>query len=163
MESIWPAPIAALAEWAGPFRTVNGYGLFSVMTTSRPEIVVEGSDDGRSWLAYEFAWKPGDPERSPSFMAPHMPRLDWQMWFAALGNYRSTPWFERFLGRLLEGTPQTLALLERNPYPARPPRYVRALLYEYRFTRAGSPEARTGWWRRELKGPYSPVLSLPER
>ena len=156
----WPAPIVGLAGAAAPFRSVNPYGLFSIMTTTRPEIIVEGSDDGITWRPYEFRFKPGDPSRRPAFSTPHMPRLDWQMWFAALGNYRANPWFERFLGRLLEGSPQALALLETNPFPDHPPRQVRALLYEYRFT--GPPDTVGGraWWARELKGPYSPVLTL---
>src|SRR5205807_2927415 len=67
-----------------PIRSVNGYGLFRVMTTERPEIVIEGSRDGVEWSEYGFRWKPGDVHRRPAFVAPYMPRLDWQMWFAAL-------------------------------------------------------------------------------
>ena len=82
-----PKPLEKLTEWLEPFRLVNGYGLFAVMTTGRPEIIVEGSDDGVTWHAYEFKWKPGDVHRRPWFVAPHQPRLDWQMWFAALSYY----------------------------------------------------------------------------
>ena len=156
----WPAPVVALYRAARPFRTVNGYGLFAVMTTTRPEIVVEGSDDGVTWLPYEFKWKPGDVRRRPGFVEPHQPRLDWQMWFAALGSYDDTPWFAAFLERLLRGSPPVLALLERNPFPAAPPRYVRAMLYDYRFADPGVRRREGAWWRREAKGPYSPVLSL---
>ena len=156
----WPAPVVALYRAARPFRTVNGYGLFAVMTTTRPEIVVEGSDDGVTWLPYEFKWKPGDVRRRPGFVEPHQPRLDWQMWFAALGSYDDTPWFAAFLERLLRGSPPVLALLERNPFPAAPPRYVRAMLYDYRFTDPGARRREGAWWRREWRGPYSPVLSL---
>src|SRR6185369_14085981 len=87
----WPAPAVSLARATLPFSAVGTYGLFMVMTTSRPEIVVEGSEDGVSWLAYEFRWKPGDPMRRPRFVAPHQPRLDWQMWFAALGTFEENP------------------------------------------------------------------------
>jgi predicted DCC family thiol-disulfide oxidoreductase YuxK len=143
-----------------PFEIVNTYGLFAVMTTTRPEIIVEGSNDGSTWLAYEFKYKPGELTRRPPWVAPYQPRLDWQMWFAALGDYRSDPWILRFMERLLEGSPEVLGLLRDNPFPNAPPHYVRALVYQYRFT---TPEEkrRTGkWWRRELKGEYVPAISL---
>jgi hypothetical protein len=145
-----------------PFRIVNSYGLFAVMTTSRPEIVVEGSDDGVEWRAYELRWKPGDPAKRPRTVAPHQPRLDWQMWFAALGTITMNPWFVAFVQRLLEGSNDVLALLARNPFPVRPPQYVRALLYDYRLT-AREERARTGqWWRRELLGLYCPPVRLQD-
>jgi hypothetical protein len=143
------------------FRFVNRYGLFTMMTTRRPEIIVEGSDDGVTWRAYEFRWKPGDMTRRPRFTGPHLPRLDWQMWFAALDDYRDNPWFLHFLARLLEGSPDVPALLERNPFPDHPPRYVRAVLFDYHFTDPAE-RARTGaWWRRERLGLYCPVLAGP--
>jgi hypothetical protein len=106
------------------------------MTTVRNEIVIEGSDDGTTWLPYEFPWKPGDVMRRPTFVAPHQPRLDWQMWFAALTPYRANPsqWFTQLLQRVLDGEPSVLALLASNPFPAKPPRYVRAVVWEYHFS-----------------------------
>jgi hypothetical protein len=156
----WPQPIPAMMQAAAPLRTVNSYGLFAVMTVTRPEIVVEGSDDAVTWLPYEFKWKPGELNRRPEFVAPHQPRLDWQMWFAALGNYRENPWFVNFLIRLLQGSPAVLALLEKNPFPDRPPRYVRAALYEYRFTDRATHDKTGAWWQRERKGLYCPEISL---
>jgi hypothetical protein len=140
---------------------VNTYGLFAVMTTTRPEIIIEGSNDGKTWLPYEFKYKPGDPRRCPSFVAPHQPRLDWQMWFAALGNYRQNPWFGNFCIRLLQGSPDVLALLARNPFPGAPPRYIRAMVFDYQFSNLQEHRAQGIWWRRELMGEYSPVLSAP--
>ena len=129
------------------------------MTTSRPEIMIEGSDDGENWKPYEFKYKPGNVNRDLRWVAPHQPRLDWQMWFAAPGTFHDNPWFHHFLVRLMEVEEQVLALLERNPFPERPPRFLRAILYRYRFTDAES-RARTGaWWQRERIGPYSPVLA----
>jgi hypothetical protein len=156
----WPATMIQLYNWTAPLRSVNSYGLFRVMTTTRPEIIVEGSNDGTNWQAYEFRYKPGDLKRRPRFVAPHQPRLDWQMWFAALGHYRANPWFIEFCLRLLRGSPQVIALLEHNPFPEAPPTYIRATLYEYHFTDLATRRVDGTWWRREYKGPYCPVLSL---
>ncbi len=156
----WPEPLAKLFDLLAPFHLVNSYGLFAVMTTERPEIIVEGSADGRDWRPYEFKWKPGDVQRAPRFVAPHQPRLDWQMWFAALGYYPNHPWFTLFLRRLLEGSPAALSLLKNNPFPQTPPRYVRAVLYDYRFTDRAGKRATGAWWRRERRGLYCPVLEL---
>jgi len=155
----WPAPIRATTAMISPFRSVNWYGLFSNMTTTRPEIIIEGSNDGVTWRAYEFKWKPGDTKRRPAFMAPHMPRLDWQMWFAASSEYRANPWFSAFLGRLLEGSPEVLALLSSNPFESAPPRYVRGLLYDYRFTNRKERLESADWWHRTLERNYTPVFS----
>jgi hypothetical protein len=153
----WPSPLLALARAVSPLRIVNGYGLFAVMTTRRPEILVEGSADGVTWKPYAFRWKPGDPLRRPGFVAPHQPRVDWQMWFAALGTPEENDWFERFEDRLLEGSPEVLALLGSNPFPGAPPRAVRATLWEYRFTDAAARRTTGAWWAREELGPYGPV------
>jgi hypothetical protein len=146
----------AMLHIVSPFRIVNTYGLFAVMTTERQEIVVEGSDDGVAWQAYEFRYKPGDPRRAPPVVQPHQPRLDWQMWFAALGNYQSNRWFVNFMVRLLQAEPTVLRLLRTNPFPHAPPRYIRARLYLYHFTRWGSRD----WWTHEDRGLYFPPVSL---
>ncbi|HXJ60508.1 MAG TPA: lipase maturation factor family protein [Verrucomicrobiae bacterium] len=159
----WPQPVQRLDEWASPFRSVNSYGLFAVMTTSRPEIVVEGSRDGVTWLPYEFPFKPGALDVAPRFVAPHQPRLDWQMWFAALGDVRQNPWFINFAVRLMQGAPEVLALVRHNPFPGRPPKYIRASLYEYRFTDSAGRQANGTWWRRDAKGLYCPPISLNGR
>lgn len=143
-----------------PLRIVNSYGLFRVMTTSRPEIIIEGSNDGQSWLEYGFKYKPGDLNGSLPWVAPHQPRLDWQMWFAALGNYQDNVWFVNLMVRLLQGSPDVLRLLEKNPFPNGPPLYLRAVLYEYRFTDFDIKRATGAHWQRELKGLYLPVISL---
>jgi predicted DCC family thiol-disulfide oxidoreductase YuxK len=155
-------PIAAADEWLAPFRTINNYGLFAVMTVERHEIIVEGSDDRVHWLSYEFAYKPGDVKKRPAFIAPFQPRLDWQMWFAALGSYGQNPWFENFCIRLLQGSPQVLSLLEKNPFPKHPPRYIRAELYDYHFTNFAERRATGAWWKRKFIREYLPPVSLPE-
>jgi lipase maturation factor 1 len=155
----WP-PADAVIRSLSPFQIINSYGLFAVMTTTRPEIIVEGSNDGVTWLAYEFKYKPGDVARRPAWVAPHQPRLDWQMWFAALGDYQSDPWVVRFMARLLQGSPEVLGLLGRNPFPNAPPHYIRAQLYEYSFTGPAQKKSTGAWWNRELKGVYVPTVSL---
>jgi hypothetical protein len=139
---------------------VNGYGLFRVMTKERPEITIEGSDDGATWRAYEFRWKPGTLERRPEFTGPHMPRLDWQMWFAALGGPRENAWLLYLCQRLLEGSRPVTALLGTDPFPHAPPRFVRATFWRYRFTTAGERRATGAWWSREPLGLYLPSLTL---
>ncbi len=156
----WPETLRAAERAVFPFRTVGSYGLFARMTTQRNEIVVEGSNDGSRWEAYEFKWKPGDLRRAPGWVQPHQPRLDWQMWFAALGTVRDNLWFQNFMVRILQGSQDVLVLLEKNPFPAGPPRYVRALLYRYRFTDAGQRRRDGTWWRREPGGIYCPPVSL---
>ena len=140
-----------------PFHSTNAYGLFAVMTTERPEIDLQGSEDGIVWKSYTFRWKPGDVMRRPEFCTPHLPRLDWQMWFAALGgDCRSQSWFLAFEQRLLEGSPAVLGLLGENPFPDHPPRFLRARLYSYRFTRKGDQ----AWWKREEAGWFCPPVGL---
>jgi len=148
--------IQRLAQKLSPLEIANAYGLFSVMTTSRPEIVVEGSDDGETWLPYELKYKPGDPQKAPRQIMPHMPRLDWLLWFAAL---QGPPfWFYDFLGQLLQGSPEVLSLMRRSPFGDRPPRYVRALLYDYRMTDQATRRETGAWWRREFLGTYVPPV-----
>ena len=151
-----PEFVRGVQQQLAPFRTANSYGLFRTMTKDRPEIVVEASVDGREWKELAFRWKPGDPERLPSFVTPHMPRLDWQMWFAALSrpDSRRVRWLYRFVERVLEGEPEVLALLDENPFPDGPPRYVRLAYYDYRFTTADERAATGVWWHRESLGPY---------
>jgi hypothetical protein len=154
-------PIArALAEAASPLLIVNSYGLFATMTTTRPEIIIEGSDDEQNWREYTFRFKPGPTARSMSWNIPHQPRLDWQMWFAAYGSFSENRWFGHLMKRLLEGRPTVLALLASGPFPEHAPRYVRAQLYDYHFA-ALSTHAQTGqWWVRRPEGLYFPPVSL---
>lgn len=154
----WPDPLVKLMGTISPFRSVNGYGLFAVMTKTRPEIILEGSRDGRTWDSYEFPYKPGDIHRTPLFVAPHMPRLDWQMWFAALGSYQGNPWLLRLMDKLVEGEPEVLELLAINPFGRDPPNYVRAVMYDYEFSNLDQNRHQYLWWTRDLKELYCPVI-----
>jgi hypothetical protein len=147
---------------AAPFGIVNSYGLFAVMTKTRPEIIIEGSNDGSQWLEYEFKYKPGRLDRRPPWVAPHQPRLDWQMWFAALGTYRENVWFLNLLVRLLQGKPEVTELLERVPFSQSPPKFVRARVYDYEFTTSEQRKQSGNWWTRKPLGLYVPALSLKD-
>ena len=155
-----PAPVAAVIRYTAPLQIVNTYGLFAVMTTTRNEIVLEGSLDGQNWKEYEFRYKPGDLKRAPRWVAPHQPRLDWQMWFAALGNYPSNPWLVNTVVRLLEGSASVTALLPANPFPDRPPLWIRGIVYEYKFTDFSERKRSGAWWKREPRGQYLPAVGL---
>jgi predicted DCC family thiol-disulfide oxidoreductase YuxK len=145
-----------------PLRIMNGYGLFRVMTKDRKEIVIEGSADGMDWKPYEFKWKPGDVMRAPGWCQPHQPRLDWQMWFAALGSVQQNPWFVQTVIALLHGKPQVAALFDKNPFPRTPPRFIRATSYRYRFTTAEEHRQTGAWWKRQELGEYLPTISLED-
>jgi hypothetical protein len=147
-------------ELCAPFRIANAYGLFAVMTDRRLEIVLQGSDDGKTWKDYEFRWKAGDPAKAPRFVAPHQPRLDWQMWFASLGQLRNNPWFSNFMLRVLQAEPGVLSLLAHNPFPEKPPRLLRAVLFQYRFTSRETREETGHWWQRDDRGDYCPPVTL---
>ena len=161
-EAKWPRSLAFFYEQIEPFRIANGYGLFRVMTKDRREIVIEGSADGIDWQPYEFKWKPGDVMRAPGWCAPHQPRLDWQMWFAALGSYQQNPWFIRTAICLLEGKSDVTRLFARNPFPERPPRYIRSIVYRYRFTTAAERAQSGAWWKRQDLEEYLPTVSLDQ-
>jgi len=170
-----PTFVSDVASWSvkrahalDGFRTFNNYGLFVNMTTERPEILVQGSDDGKHWETYQFRWKPDDPGERPGFVEPHQPRLDWQMWFQALrlerarertGRCRPSPWFLRFQRRLLEGSEPVERLLADHPFEGSPPTYIRAVVYDYHFADPGSDD----WWRQENRRAYCPTYTLQDR
>jgi hypothetical protein len=152
-----PAPIKHLLAALSPFMISNAYGLFAVMTTNRFEFVIEGSNDGENWQPYEFRWKPGDPQYPPRQAAPHQPRLDWQMWFAALNPRVIEPWLENLVLRLLEGSKPVLGLLKHNPFPDAPPQQIRLTVYRYHFSTLGVRRSEGVWWERTLLGRFPPM------
>ena len=156
-------PIAGpMTEALAPLLIVNPYGLFATTTTTRPVIVFEGSHDTQTWREYALPYLPGPVARAPTWSIPYQPRLDWQLWFAAYGSAAQHRWTERVLQRLLEGSPAVLALFADNPFSQRPPKYVRALLYDYRFADATSPGEQLAWWVRRLDGTFYPSASLAD-
>lgn len=141
------------------FEIVNPYGLFAVMTTSRVELIVEGSDDLSNWRAYSFRYKPGDVSRNLPFVAPYQPRLDWQMWFAALGSPPQNLWMRTLVYRLLLGQAEVLALLEPPPF-GKLPHAIRVQAYSYTFTEPAERLHTGNIWRRTLLGTWLEPTSL---
>jgi len=153
---------------------IHSYGLFRTMTGvgGRPEIIIEGADsvDG-PWVEYNFLYKPGNVS-SPllPFVLPHQPRLDWQMWFAALGSYQQNPWLVSLIYRLMQGEPSVLALLDESKLPQSfvdsPPRVIRITAYKYHFTgptnavkgrkknKKKSSDNIIDWWYRDERSEY---------
>jgi hypothetical protein len=146
-----------------PFHLVNTYGAFGSIGRQRDEVILEGTDDpvlteATVWREYAFKAKPGDVRRMPPIVSPYHLRLDWQIWFAAMSSYQYQPWLINLVAKLLAGDRDALGLMGPNPFPDRPPRYIRALRYRYSFTDRGDPSG--AWWRREPLGLYLPPLSL---
>src|SRR6476646_5650003 len=139
---------------------VNTYGAFGAVGKERDEIIFEGTDDtiitgDTQWKEYEFKAKPGDPNRRPPFVAPYQPRIDWQIWFAAMSSPSEYPWTLHFVWKLQHNDRGTLSLIANNPFPDAPPHYIRARLYRYRF----APLGDKSWWKREPLGEWLPALS----
>jgi hypothetical protein len=148
------SPVVALE----PFRIANQYGLFAVMTRGRYEIEFQGSDDGVNWIPYSFNKKPQALNEAPGIYAPYQPRFDWNLWFASLGSWREYPLVTNTEERLLSNDKDVLALFGGNPFPNKPPRQVRAVLWQYWFTSMAEKRATGNWWRRQMLGLYAPAL-----
>jgi hypothetical protein len=196
VRSLMPKYAFDIYHRSHPYMVTSSYGLFRKMTgmgqtrkdkfgrrvsvVNRPEIIIEGSYDGTSWSEIHFLYKPGKVDRAPPIVAPHQPRLDWQMWFAALGNYQGAPWFIHLIDKLLEHSPNVIRLLDEENYPFKdkPPNYIRSKLYKYDFTRYNTTWAQNIgrkettiistndgkshkiWWHRSKDGrEYTPSLN----
>jgi lipase maturation factor 1 len=149
------APIAALE----PFRIANQYGLFAVMTRGRYEIEFQGSNDGQNWTPYPFRYKPQPLNEAPGIYAPYQPRFEWNLWFASLGDWQQSNFVALTEERLLENDPAVLALFKANPFPQAPPRFARAVLWQYWFTSMEERQRTGNWWKRNLLGLYAPVVT----
>jgi hypothetical protein len=152
--------LSKILAFVEPFHVAYPHGIFAVMTTKRYEIIIEGSDDGLIWKEYEFYFKPGSLSRRPKRVAPYQPRLDWQAWFLPFAPFQFEYWFQSFLIKLLQGSKPVAKLIQHNPFPDAPPRYVRALVYDYTFTTLQEKKETGNWWKREFVQLYSPQLSL---
>jgi hypothetical protein len=153
-----PAPLMEPAAALEPFRIANQYGLFAVMTRGEYEVEFQGSDDGLHWTPYPFRYKPQMLNTAPGIYAPYQPRLDWNLWFASLGDWRQNSFVLNIEVRLLNNDQPVLHLFADNPFAKQAPRYVRALLWQYWFTTEAQKHATGSWWLRRSLGIYAPVL-----
>ena len=157
------APRARLPEtpvaWLEPFRVANQYGLFAVMTPHRLEIEFQGSNDGVVWVAYPFRYKPQQLNERPRIYAPYQPRFDWNLWFASLGQWQQNLMVPRTEKLLLEGDRDVLGLFAGDPFKGAPPKYVRAVLWQYWFSTPAEKRATGAWWRRQMLGAYAPTFT----
>ncbi len=149
-------PIAALE----PFRIANQYGLFAVMTRGRYEIEFQGSNDGDNWTAYPFQCKPQALNEAPRIYAPYQPRFDWNLWFASLGDWQQNDIIPLTEEHLLVNDADVIGLFKSNPFAHAPPRYVRAVLWQYWFTSVNEKRRTGNWWRRQFLGVYAPEFTL---
>ena len=162
VEMFWrgaPLPVGLVVALE-PFRIANQYGLFAVMTPHRYEIEFQGSEDGEVWIPYPFRYKPQDVLARPRIYAPYQPRFDWNLWFASLGMWSDYPIVPRTEELLLGNDEAVLGLFAGNPFPRSPPRYVRAVLWQYWFSTRLEHRQTGAWWRRQMLGTYAPTLTL---
>lgn len=143
-----------------PLDLVNTYGAFGAVGKERFNVVFEGSADGETWREYHYKGLPVALNERPPQIAPYQLRLDWQMWFAAMGSPREYPWTLNLCWKLLHNDPDTISLFRSNPFPAAPPRYIRAIWYRYKFAR---PNPDGIWWERDKLGDWLPALSTDNR
>jgi hypothetical protein len=145
-----------------PFELVNTYGAFGSVDRERLNVVFEGTADNDStdhahWQPYIYKGLPVLLNRRSPQVAPYQLRLDWQMWFAAMSSADDYPWTLHLVYKLLHNDPQATHLFAQNPFPDNAPRYIRAVLYRYRFARPGN--AQNAWWTRDKLGIWLPPLS----
>ncbi|MEN8178094.1 MAG: lipase maturation factor family protein [Pseudomonadota bacterium] len=152
-----PLPFHQFADSVRRFGIGNIYHIFPTMQVERQELIVEGSNDGEEWQAYQLKYTPSVLDRPPQFIVPHQPRLDWMVWFVPPQQLPQMVWFGEFLHRLHEGSTSVIGLLEKNPFPDAPPNYLRVLVYRYHFTTADERAENGSWWRREYLGQFPQI------
>jgi hypothetical protein len=143
-----------------PLDLVNTYGAFGSVGKERLNVVFEGSIDRETWREYPYKGLPVALDERPPQIAPYQLRLDWQIWFAAMGSPSEYPWTLNLCWKLLHNDGAAVSLFRTNPFPDAPPRYVRAILYCYKFAR---PNDRGIWWERERIDEWLPVLSVDDK
>ncbi len=153
-----PAYLEQPVHWVRAYGLGNVYHVFPTMQTERHELIIQGSHDGIHWKAYRFRYKPDWLDKTPAFIVPHQPRLDWMMWFVPTRNPVMLDWFDSLVVALKENRPEVTALLENNPFEAAPPRFIRVLSYRYEFAGPVEYERNGYWWKARYLGefPYVP-------
>jgi hypothetical protein len=149
-----PKPAAVLE----PLRIANQYGLFAVMTRGRYEIEFQGSNDGQNWQPYLFTHKPQQLNQAPGIYAPYQPRFDWNLWFASLGSWERNDMVPITEEKLLMNDRDVIGLFRSDPFGGSPPRFVRAVLWQYWFTSMEEKRRTGNWWRRSMLGLYAPAI-----
>lgn len=157
-----PTALVERVDRVGAFRSLNAYGLFVRMTVRRDELTIEATHDGVTWEPYVFAYKPGPLDRRPALAGPHMPRLDWQMWFGALQpDCRRASWFFDVAQALLNARPDVLELFDTVPGDGRPPLQIRVVTQPYHFATATERDSGL-WWQAHERSVWCPALQLGE-
>jgi len=129
------------------------------MTWDRLHVEFEGSHDaGETWRTYEFKWQPQALDGKLRFMAPHLPRFDWNLWFATLGKYRDYPLVTLAAMRLMDNRESVIDLFKQNPFPEKPPHLIRFPLYQYEFTDLMTFRETGAYWKRKKIRNYAPTL-----
>lgn len=167
-----------LSLYYQPYRVVNVYHLFANMTRDRVMVEIEGSNDTSEWKPYRFHYAPGDLMRRPGFVAPHQPRLDFQLWFLAFvpsgvpsnyGRPLSHPyqfWYrtrqqapagrEYFLNLLarLHSDPESVSYFfsEMPVFDNEPPKYLRLAFYNYHMSDPETYQKTGAYWVRKFVG-----------
>lgn len=159
------SPGQAMNTSFDPLAIVNTYGAFGSVGRERYELILLGTDEEAlgertAWREYELPCKPGDVRRRPCLITPYHYRADWQIWFAAQSTVDQEPWLIHLVAKLLQGDRGVKRLLARDPFPDRPPRYVRIDLYRYEFTRLG--DGSGAWWKRTYLGEYLRPVSAED-
>ncbi|HJP63647.1 MAG TPA: lipase maturation factor family protein [Mucilaginibacter sp.] len=148
-----------------PLDLVNTYGAFGSVGKERLNVVFEGTTDDTTgnkahWKPYIYKYLPVLPDKIPPQIAPYQPHLDWQMWLAAMSTSDQYPWTYNLAWKLLHNDPGAISLFAGNPFPGNPPRYIRAVLYRYKFAKPGNP--RGLYWERHELGEWLPILSADD-
>jgi hypothetical protein len=164
------SPNQRMIAYYEPFDLVGTYGVFGTVTqspgwTTRHAIILEGTtsadpDTATDWKEYRWLAQPSDPATAPIQIAPYQPHLDWQLWFAPMGDYRDSPWMISLISKLLHNDPLALSLIGPNPFPTAPPRYIRAVSYTYEFAKPGNPQHVS--WTRQRVGLWLPAVSADD-
>jgi hypothetical protein len=159
------SPDQAMNASFDPFDLVNTYGAFGSVGQARANVVYEGTMDDTTggkavWKEYVYKYLPTKLDQMPPQIAPYQPHLDWQMWFASMSSPDQYPWVYNLTWKLLHNDADAVGLFAGNPFPGKPPRFIRAMLYKYQFAKPGNPQHL--WWQRENLGPWLPTLSASD-
>ncbi len=148
-----------------PLELVNTYGAFGTVGGERMNVIFEGTmdenpSDNSTWKSYVYRGLPVTLDQIPPQIAPYQLHLDWQMWFASMATPQQYPFTVNLIWKLLHNDPNITGLFAENPFPDKPPRYIRAVLYRYHFAKPGNPDGR--WWKREKVKDWLPPISVDD-